>query len=150
MYIFLFNSYIHIFIGEWIGIILDEPKGKNNGTVQKKGNLVFILYLILVLILDGTIVRYFSCNDNCGLYVRPGQIESVINDSQTNLSRSASNQSVKSQGSSTGSIPPPTTSIVPPKSSGLPTKQTGLRPPRGTTPTRTGGIIYLHKKITFS
>ncbi|CAF3794124.1 unnamed protein product [Adineta steineri] len=99
--------------GEWIGIILDEPKGKNNGTVQKK---------------DGTNVRYFTCNDNHGLYVRAGQIESVLNDLQPDLARSASNHSIKSQGSSTGSIPVPSNSAVP-KSTGLPSKQSGLRAP---------------------
>ncbi|OQR71850.1 hypothetical protein BIW11_03893, partial [Tropilaelaps mercedesae] len=30
--------------GKWVGVILDEPKGKNNGTVQGKA--------------------YFSCLDN--------------------------------------------------------------------------------------
>lgn len=77
---------------------------------------------------DGTTVRYFTCNDNHGLYVRPNQIESVVNDLSTNLSRSASSQSLKSQGSSTGSIPPPSsTGVV--KTSGLPTKQSGLKAP---------------------
>ncbi|CAF3936632.1 unnamed protein product, partial [Rotaria sordida] len=103
--------------GEWIGVILDEPKGKNNGTVQKK---------------DGTIVRYFTCNDNHGLYVRSGQIESIINDS--NLTRSSSNHSIKSEGSTTGSIPPPSTSAIPKTSAVPPTKQKGLRTPTpGTT-----------------
>ncbi|CAF1105534.1 unnamed protein product [Rotaria sp. Silwood1] len=121
--------------GEWIGVILDEPKGKNNGTVHKK---------------DGTIVQYFTCNDNHGLYVRPGQIESVINDLQPNLSRSASNHSIKSQGSSTGSIPPPSTSAIP-KTSAVPPKQSGLRAPIPGTTTKpsefdddidpTGGLI---------
>ena len=32
--------------GKWIGIILDDPKGKNNGSVQGKA--------------------YFSCDDNHG------------------------------------------------------------------------------------
>jgi hypothetical protein len=77
---------------------------------------------------DGTTIRYFTCNDNHGLYVRPGQIESVLNDLQPDLPRSSSNHSIKSQGSSTGSIPPPTNSGIP-KSSGLPTKQSGLRAP---------------------
>jgi len=33
-----FEFTFKVFIGEWIGVVLDEPKGKNNGTVQKKGN----------------------------------------------------------------------------------------------------------------
>ncbi|CAF3351405.1 unnamed protein product [Rotaria sp. Silwood1] len=111
--------------GEWIGVVLDEPKGKNNGTVQKK---------------DGTIVSYFSCNENHGLYVRAGQIESVISDSQTNLPRSASSHSVKSQASSTGNIPIPTTPGIPAKSSGLPSKQSGLRAPTSHTSIRPAGI----------
>jgi len=40
--------------GKWIGIQLGEPKGKNNGSVQGK--------------------QYFSCPDNCGLFVRQNQI----------------------------------------------------------------------------
>ncbi|CAF1507252.1 unnamed protein product, partial [Adineta ricciae] len=110
--------------GEWIGVILDEPKGKNNGTVQKK---------------DGTIVRYFTCNDNHGLYVRPGQIESVLNDLQSDLTRSASNHSIKSQGSSTGSIPQPSNSAVP-KATGIPAKQIGLRAPTPSTASKLPGL----------
>jgi dynactin 1 len=38
----------------WIGVKLDEPKGKNNGTVQG--------------------VEYFKCEDKHGLFVKPSQI----------------------------------------------------------------------------
>ncbi|BES89489.1 dynactin [Nesidiocoris tenuis] len=40
--------------GKWIGLILDEPKGKNNGTVQNK--------------------EYFKCNENHGMFVRQTQL----------------------------------------------------------------------------
>merc|ERR1711990_1303290 len=41
--------------GEWIGLILDEKKGKNNGSIQG--------------------VEYFSCEPEFGMFVRPGLIE---------------------------------------------------------------------------
>ncbi|CAB3409350.1 unnamed protein product [Caenorhabditis bovis] len=41
--------------GEWVGIILDEAKGKNNGSVQG--------------------VAYFECEPNFGLFVRPNQLK---------------------------------------------------------------------------
>ncbi|GMR47931.1 hypothetical protein PMAYCL1PPCAC_18126, partial [Pristionchus mayeri] len=41
--------------GEWIGVILDEPKGKNNGSV------------------NGEV--YFSCEQNYGLFIRPTQLK---------------------------------------------------------------------------
>lgn len=39
----------------WIGIVLDEPTGKNDGSVQGK--------------------RYFSCGAKCGVFVRPERVE---------------------------------------------------------------------------
>ncbi|KAH0202582.1 hypothetical protein KCU99_g4392, partial [Aureobasidium melanogenum] len=42
-------------IGAWVGIALDEPTGKNDGTVK------------------GT--RYFQCGANCGVIVRPERVE---------------------------------------------------------------------------
>lgn len=40
--------------GVWVGVILDEPKGKNNGTVKD--------------------VKYFECEPNYGLFIRPNQV----------------------------------------------------------------------------
>jgi hypothetical protein len=85
-------------------------------------------------------VRYFSCNDNHGLYVKAGQIESVVGDAQTNLPRSASNQSIKSQPASTGMIPAPATAGVPTKTTAVTPKQTGLRAPTANTSIRPSGI----------
>ncbi|XP_056124972.1 dynactin subunit 1 isoform X4 [Rhinichthys klamathensis goyatoka] len=43
--------------GKWVGVILEEPKGKNDGTVQGK--------------------RYFTCQENHGIFVRQSQIQLV-------------------------------------------------------------------------
>jgi len=61
----------------------------------------------------------------------------VIGDSQANITRSASNQSLKSQ---TGIVPPATTPGAPAKPTGVPSKQTGLRAPTANTPTKPSGI----------
>lgn len=42
-------------VGAWVGIKLDEPTGKNDGSVKGK--------------------KYFECNPNCGVFVRPERVE---------------------------------------------------------------------------
>lgn len=49
-----FIGSVHFKDGQWIGIVLDEPKGKNNGTVQGQ--------------------KYFECKDNYGLMAQPHQV----------------------------------------------------------------------------
>ncbi|XP_036372804.1 dynactin subunit 1 isoform X5 [Megalops cyprinoides] len=82
--------------GKWVGVILDEPKGKNDGTVQGK--------------------RYFTCEENHGIFVRQSQIQ-VIDDGADTTSPET---------------PEPAAAKVPkreivetPKSSKLPTRPTG-------------------------
>ncbi|KAJ1351272.1 hypothetical protein KIN20_007253 [Parelaphostrongylus tenuis] len=41
--------------GEWVGVVLDEPRGKNNGSVQG--------------------VQYFACEPNHGVFIRPSQLK---------------------------------------------------------------------------
>lgn len=40
--------------GKWVGVILDEAKGKNDGTVQGR--------------------KYFTCEENHGIFVRQSQV----------------------------------------------------------------------------
>lgn len=75
--------------GLWIGVILDEPKGKNNGTVQGKA--------------------YFSCPDNFGIFLRQSQVKSLedMSSSRTSVGSSASSTGRPSIGGS--KLKPPTT-----------------------------------------
>ncbi|KAI5748718.1 hypothetical protein M8J76_001409 [Diaphorina citri] len=55
-------------VGKWVGLILDEPKGKNNGLVAGK--------------------QYFECNENCGLFVKQNQL-TLIDESGNRIDLSA-------------------------------------------------------------
>ncbi|XP_041766748.1 dynactin subunit 1 isoform X2 [Anopheles merus] len=80
-------------VGKWVGVILDEAKGKNNGSI--KGH------------------QYFSCEENYGMFVRPTQLVFIddagnpIEDAQTPdekpRSRLSSAGSVRSLASMPGS-----------------------------------------------
>ncbi|KAF2085797.1 hypothetical protein K490DRAFT_74937 [Saccharata proteae CBS 121410] len=52
--------------GPWIGITLDEPTGKNDGSVAGPTGKN-----------DGSVagVRYFECKPRCGVFVRPERVE---------------------------------------------------------------------------
>lgn len=41
-------------VGKWVGVVLDEPKGKNSGSIKGQ--------------------QYFQCDENCGMFVRPTQL----------------------------------------------------------------------------
>ncbi|XP_017488856.1 PREDICTED: dynactin subunit 1 [Rhagoletis zephyria] len=44
-------------VGKWVGVVLDEPKGKNNGTIKGQ--------------------TYFECGENFGTFVRPTQLRVI-------------------------------------------------------------------------
>jgi len=46
--------------GKWVGVVLDEAKGKNNGSVQG--------------------VVYFDCPENHGVFVRQSQLALLTSD----------------------------------------------------------------------
>nr|XP_015838702.1 PREDICTED: dynactin subunit 1 isoform X2 [Tribolium castaneum] len=73
----------------WIGLKLDEPKGKNNGSVQG--------------------VEYFKCEDKHGLFVKPSQV--IPLDEHGKPLRDAGEETPKARArpSSVGTKPKPTT-----------------------------------------
>ncbi|XP_069567763.1 dynactin subunit 1 isoform X7 [Brachyistius frenatus] len=114
--------------GKWVGVILDEAKGKNDGTVQGK--------------------RYFTCEENRGIFVRQSQIQLVDDGADTT--------SPETPEPSTGRVPkreiletPKSTKLrgVKPKkvlhvsltSTPAPRKTTARRPKQPSRPAGTGG-----------
>ena len=81
--------------GKWIGVVLDHPNGKNNGTVQGK--------------------TYFSCQDNYGIFVRPNQLSLLEDALPPPSTPSRSTQSKLSK--PTSALKPPSSSLKPPRSS---------------------------------
>ena len=71
--------------GVWVGIALDVPKGKNNGTVQGKA--------------------YFTCPDNHGMFLRSGMVSVVKNTSPSQKGTSAKKTAIPTAGPSTSSGP---------------------------------------------
>ncbi|XP_055377619.1 dynactin subunit 1 isoform X3 [Condylostylus longicornis] len=69
--------------GKWIGLILDEPKGKNNGTLR------------------GT--TYFTCPDNYGMFVRISQL-SLLDESDNVIEENTEERQPRSRLSSSGSV----------------------------------------------
>ena len=55
--------------GKWIGVELDGPNGKNNGSVQGKS--------------------YFSCRDGYGVFVRPAGARLIEMSSRRNMDESS-------------------------------------------------------------
>ncbi|XP_077157499.1 dynactin subunit 1 isoform X4 [Paroedura picta] len=94
--------------GKWVGVILDEAKGKNDGTVQGR--------------------KYFTCEENHGIFVRQSQIQ-VFDDG-------ADTTSPETPESSSAKVPKRDSSEGP-KASKLAaaTRKTTTRRPK---PTRTG------------
>ncbi|RWS19819.1 hypothetical protein B4U80_02780, partial [Leptotrombidium deliense] len=99
--------------GKWIGIALDEPKGKNNGSVQ------------------GT--QYFSCEENHGLFVRQTQIRALEDETPPKAVSGIKPPSASSSFGSTSSLSKATSPTTP-------TSTTNLKPP---SPPNTGSTVTL-------
>ncbi|EDW69875.2 dynactin subunit 1 isoform X2 [Drosophila virilis] len=61
--------------GQWFGIVLDEPRGKNNGTVHGS--------------------TYFKCAPNCGLFVRAQQLQLLLGSNQVVQQKKQDNNRTK-------------------------------------------------------
>ncbi|CAH0395302.1 unnamed protein product [Bemisia tabaci] len=74
--------------GKWVGIILDEPKGKNNGTIKGK--------------------QYFQCPDNYGMFVRQMQL-TLIDESgnRIDMANSGSTSLTSLDDSTSSKLTPP-------------------------------------------
>jgi len=94
--------------GKWIGVVLDDAVGKNNGTVQGKS--------------------YFTCPDNRGIFVRQGQLILLDSAGGLGIPLSASRDSLSG---STGRDGSPSTQNTPPSGSSKSASRESLSIERG-------------------
>ncbi|XP_050429096.1 dynactin subunit 1 isoform X2 [Adelges cooleyi] len=71
----------HFETGTWVGIILDEPKGKNNGVIKNR---------------QGVSKTYFECEENHGIFVRQSHL-TLIDATGARFDMSASSESLTSK-----------------------------------------------------
>lgn len=76
----------HFSQGKWVGVILDERKGKNNGTVQGKS--------------------YFQCEDGFGIFVRQSQLIALDGEEDGEDGSSATTPSASSNATTPASEKP--------------------------------------------
>lgn len=94
--------------GKWIGVVLDEAKGKNDGTVQGK--------------------TYFTCPENHGIFVRQSQI-TAIDDARGPPPAAAPETPASAQKPSGLPTPTPSSGLPTPSQGPRSVKKSGLRPP---------------------
>ncbi|CAI6368272.1 unnamed protein product [Macrosiphum euphorbiae] len=73
-----FIGQTHFETGTWVGIILDEPKGKNNGVVKNR---------------QGVSKTYFECEESHGIFVRQSHL-TLIDETGARFDMSASTESL--------------------------------------------------------
>ncbi|XP_050534723.1 dynactin subunit 1 isoform X2 [Daktulosphaira vitifoliae] len=71
----------HFETGTWVGIILDEPKGKNNGIIKNR---------------QGISKTYFECEENHGIFVRQSHL-TLIGENGTRFDMATSTESLASK-----------------------------------------------------
>nr|XP_005906780.1 PREDICTED: dynactin subunit 1 isoform X2 [Bos mutus] len=98
--------------GKWVGVILDEAKGKNDGTVQGR--------------------KYFTCDEGHGIFVRQSQIQ-VFEDGADTTSPETPDSSASKVLRREGADSNPKTSKLAPTA-----RKTTTRRPKPTRPASTG------------